>query len=117
VTAAPKSRRPAASKAKGPRKEVATNVDARVIELRSYPRSFSYIAKELGLEHSRDAFQAFVSAVTTRPAKEQASLRTQENGRLDDLERRTRRQCSPDQLDRKLAAIARLRQRLMAGAA
>jgi hypothetical protein len=55
--------------------------------------------------------------VTTRPKSEQASLRTEENGRLDDLERRTRRHCSPDQLDRKLAAIARLRQRLMAGAA
>jgi hypothetical protein len=88
-------------------------VDARVIELRSYPRSFSYIAKELGLERSRDAFEAFVAAVTTRPRSEQASLRTEENGRLDDLERRTRRRCAPDELE----AIARLRQRLMAGAA
>jgi hypothetical protein len=114
---APKARRSAPAKSAGPRKAAEVTVDARVIELRSYPRSFAYIAKELGLEHSRDAFQAFVVAVTTRPKSEQASLRTQENGRLDDLERRTRRRCSPDDLERKLAAIARLRERLMAGAA
>ncbi|MEY2435030.1 MAG: hypothetical protein QOC92_4755 [Acidimicrobiaceae bacterium] len=117
MTASPKSRRSAPAKSAGPRKVAEVTVDARVIELRSYPRSFAYIAKELGLEHSRDAFAAFVTAVTTRPKSEQVSLRTEENGRLDDLERRTRRLCEPDQLDRKLAAIARLRERLMAGAA
>jgi hypothetical protein len=45
---------------------------------------------------------------------EQRSLRTEESGRLDDLEKRTRKRSTPEQLDRKLAAIAQLRERLMA---
>jgi hypothetical protein len=89
-------------------------VSARVIELRSYPRSFAYIANELGLGHARDAFDAFLLALRSRPAVEQRSLRTEESGRLDDLEKRTRKRSAPELLDKKLAAIAALRERLMA---
>ena len=89
-------------------------VGARVIELRSYPRSFAYIANELDLGHARDAFEAFLLALRSRPAGEQKSLRTEESTRLDGLEKRTRKRSSPEQLDRKLAAIAQLRERLMA---
>jgi hypothetical protein len=90
------------------------DVSARVIELRSYPRSFAYIAKELDLGHARDAFEAFLRAMRTRPAREQRSLRSEESQRLDDLETRTRQRSPAEQLDRKLAAIAKLRERLMA---
>ena len=86
---------------------------ARVIELRSHPRSYSYIANELDLGHARDAFAAFLQALRSRPAREQRALRTEESGRLDDLEKRTRKRSSPEQLDKKLAAIAQLRKRLM----
>lgn len=89
-------------------------VSAKVIELRSHPRSFAYIANELDLGHARDAFEAFLLALRSRPAGEQRSLRTAESGRLDDLEKRTRKRSSPEQLDRKLAAITQLRKRLMA---
>ena len=96
------------------RKRVDDVVSARVIELRSYPRSFAYIANELDLGHARDAFEAFVLALRSRPAVEQRSLRTEESSRLDDLEKRTRKRSAPEQLDQKLAAIAQLRERLMA---
>jgi len=90
------------------------DLGARVIELRSHPRSFAYIANELGLGHARDAFEAFVQALRSRPAAEQRTLRTEESSRLDDLEKRTRKRSAPEQLDQKLAAIAQLRQRLKA---
>jgi hypothetical protein len=96
------------------KKAVDTAVSERVIELRSHPRSFAYIANELGLGHARDAFTAFLLALQSRPAVEQRSLRSEESGRLDDLEKRTRRRSAPEHLDRKLAAIALLRKRLMA---
>jgi hypothetical protein len=97
-----------------PKKTADTAVSERVIELRSHPRSFAYIANELKLGHARDAFAAFLLALQSRPAVEQRSLRTEESGRLDDLEKRTRRRSAPEQLERKLAAIAELRERLMA---
>ena len=102
----------------GPRKAAAPRASAKVndkvIELRSVPRSFADIARELHFDSARDAFDAFLVAVQSRSVKEQRSLRTEENGRLDDLEKRTRRRSSPEQLDRKLAAIAQLRERLIA---
>ena len=95
-------------------KRADATVSARVIELRSHPRSFAYIANKLDLGHARDAFDAFLLALRSRPAVEQRSLRTEESSRLDDLEKRTRKRSSPDQLDQKLRAIAQLRERLMA---
>jgi hypothetical protein len=89
-------------------------MNARVIELRSHPRSFAYIANELELGHARNAFDVFLTALQSRSVMEQQSLRAEESGRLDDLEKRTRKRSAPAELDRKLAAIALLRERLMA---
>ena len=119
MTSSPAARRSTPKKApkKVPavaRKGADDTVSAKVIELRSHPRSFAYIANELELGHARDAFEAFLLALQKRPALEQRSLRTEESGRLDDLEKRTRKRSSPDQLDQKLRAIAQLRERLMA---
>lgn len=114
MTSSSAPRRSTPSKSPARRKGADATVSARVIELRSYPRSFAYIANELDLGHARDAFAAFLSALQTRPAAEQRNLRTEESGRLDDLEKRTRKRSTPEQLDRKLAAIALLRERLMA---
>jgi hypothetical protein len=119
VTSSPAARRSTTKKApkKVPaaaRKGADDTVSAKVIELRSHPRSFAYIANELELGHARDAFEAFLLALQKRPVLEQRSLRTEESGRLDDLEKRTRKRSSPDELDQKLRAIAQLRERLMA---
>jgi hypothetical protein len=88
----------------------ATNT--RLIELRSEPRSFAYIANELDLGHARDAFDAFLIALEAATPADRKRIRTEENTRLDDLERRTRKRALPEQLDRKLASIAALRTRL-----
>jgi hypothetical protein len=96
------------------RKSADATDSARVIELRSHPFSFAYIANELGMGHARDAFDAFLLALQARPAAEQRNLRTEESSRLDELEKRTRKRATPELLDKKLAAIAALRERLMA---
>lgn len=104
---------------KTPKRRAEANVvdGARVIELRSHPRSFAFIADELGLGNAHAAFDAFLSALGTKSAAEQRTLRTEENGRLDDLEKRTRKRSAPEQLERKLEAIKVLRKRLMASTA
>ena len=105
--------------AKAPKRPAVVDAidNARVIELRSHPRSFAYIAEELGLGNAHAAFDAFLSALGTKTASEQRTLRTEENGRLDDLEKRTRKRSEPEQLERKLEAIKVLRKRLMASTA
>src|SRR4051794_12560332 len=98
-SSAPRRSTPKKAPKKAPaaaRKGADDAVSARVIELRSFPRSFAYIATELDLGHARDAFEAFLLALQSRPVTERRSLRTEENGRLDDLEKRTRKRSSPD---------------------
>lgn len=86
----------------------------QVIALRSEGKSFASIAKTIGVERSLDAFALFVSAVAGRSPSEQKRLRAEENVRLDTLERRTNRHADEGERDRKLASIAKLRQRLAA---
>jgi hypothetical protein len=103
-----------------PRKTTARSASAtkpvpigdRVIALRSEDHSFGSIARELGLGKAKDAFAAFADALATKPAAEQAQLRADENSRLDVLDRRTRKRFESEELDRKLAAISALRQRI-----
>lgn len=87
-------------------------VGERIIELRTGGKSFAAIAKLIGAARSVDAFNEFVDAVRRRPAAEQKKLRADETGRLDALEERTRRVTTGDDLDRKLASIGKLRERL-----
>lgn len=90
----------------------AVAVGERVIELRSDGKSFAAIAKSVGVDRSLEAFGLYVDAVSRRPPADQKKLRAEENGRLDALERRTRKQADDAARDRKLAKIERLRQRL-----
>jgi len=101
---APASKRPAAAQLVGD----------QVIALRSDGKSFAAIAKTIGVNRSLEAFTLFVEAVAARPASEQTKLREEENGRLDTLERRTKRHPDEAERARKLAAIRKLRQRLAA---
>jgi hypothetical protein len=90
-------------------------VGDRVVALRSEGRSFASIAKAVGLERSMDAFTTFVDEVAQRSPAEQVRLRAEENSRLDTLEERTRGRTEASELDRKLAIIVQLRERLAAG--
>ena len=86
----------------------------RVIALRSEGKSFAAIAKAVGVTRSLDAFTLFVSAVADKSPSEQKRLRAEENGRLDSLEKRTKRHPDETERARKLASIRKLRQRLAA---
>ena len=86
----------------------------RVIALRSEGKSFGSIAKSVGVARSLEAFIVFVDAIARRSPAEQTKLRAEENGRLDALEQRTRRNADVDERDRKLASIRKLRARLAA---
>lgn len=102
---------------RGPTAKPSSEQDAlgdQVIALRSDGKSFASIAKTIGVERSLDAFALFVSALADRSPSEQTQLRAEENLRLDTLERRTMRQSDEVERDRKLASIAKLRQRLAA---
>ena len=106
-----------ATNGRGPKSKRTTDEQAvgdRVIELRSGGQSFAAIAKSIGVERSLEAFTLFVSAVATRSPKEQERLRAEENGRLDSLEKRTKRHPDEAARERKLASIRKLRQRLTA---
>jgi hypothetical protein len=87
-------------------------VGERVLALRSEGNSFGNIAKSVSVKRSVDAFGLFVDAVGRRPMAEQSKLRSQENARLDRLERRLRRIGDADERDRKLDLLGKLRQQL-----
>jgi hypothetical protein len=87
-------------------------VGDRVIELRSNGKSFSAIAKSVGLDRSLEAFGAFVAAVAKRSPAEQTKLRAEENARLDTLEQRIQKQPDGADRDRRIASVRKLRQRL-----
>ena len=89
-------------------------VGDRVIELRTEGSSFAAIAKAIGVDRSLDAFGVFVDAIGRRPAAERTKLRAEENKRLDVLEKRTRQNVDETERDRKLASVAKLRERLAA---
>ena len=80
--------------------------------LRSEGKSFADIAKSVKVGRSLDAFALFVDAVALRPAVERSKLRSEENARLDVLERRLRRIDDAAQRDRKLASLVKLRKQL-----
>lgn len=90
--------------------------DDRVLELRSRGRSYGAIAKTVGFERAREAHEAFQRALRRRPIREQSTLRVEELRRLDLLARRieTNPNLTADALARKLRALDRLRDRLLA---
>ena len=89
-------------------------IGEQVIALRSEGRSFATIAKAIGVERRVDAFGVFIAAIARRPPAEQTKLKAEENERLDLLESRMRQSDDAAELDRKLASVRKLRQRLAA---
>jgi len=92
----------------------ASSVGDQVVTLRSEGKSFGSIAKVIGVPRGLDAFGLFVDAIATRPARERARLRAEENRRLDTLQRRTTKLTDDAERTRRLASLQKLRQRLAA---
>ncbi|MGO8824161.1 MAG: hypothetical protein ACLQU9_02865 [Acidimicrobiales bacterium] len=89
-------------------------LDEQVVTLRETGKSYTAVARALGIKHSGDAHAAFLRALQTRPAKERAAMTQREGERLDRLERRVRSRDvgQPDELRRHLAALEKFRQSL-----
>lgn len=91
-----------------------TEVDERALALRSQGKGFGTIADTLGLERALDANHAFNRALRRRSAEEQATIRSHENQRLDRLADAVHANgaLSPDEAEKRLRAIERMRTRL-----
>ncbi len=89
-------------------------LDEQVVSLRETGKSYTSVAKALGIQRSGDAHAAFLRALRARPAKERAAMTQRESERLDRLERRVRSRDvdQPDELRRHLAALEKFRQSL-----
>jgi hypothetical protein len=87
------------------------NVDEQALSLREADASYSKIARRLELRRATDAHRAFIRAVGARTGEEQRLLVANEQGRLDKLETRIRARDAQDteKLERRLAAVAKLR--------
>lgn len=72
------------------------------------------MARSLGLKRANDARQAFLRGMRGRPDAERRSIADRERQRLDALELRIRERDANDleKLERRLAALANLREGL-----
>jgi hypothetical protein len=96
-------------------RESRANVDHRALSLRETGRTFAAIARELGLKRSTDAQSAFVRAVKEQPPEQRVEILRRESDRLDLLEKRIRDRDreEPETMDRRLAALKKLREVLL----
>ncbi|HLI00956.1 MAG TPA: hypothetical protein VKV06_09235 [Acidimicrobiales bacterium] len=85
--------------------------DREVLRLRRVGWSFSRISRELHLERPSEAQRMLQRAINGLPEPEQREVREQESSRLDRLAARVTadNEQTPEDRDRRLAAIERLR--------
>ena len=90
------------------------STDADALALREEGRSFAAIAQALGLKRATDARQAFLRGLRSRPEQERKLIAARELERLDLLETRVRTRDAedPEKLERRLVALAALREGL-----
>ncbi len=94
----------------------ANTVEDEVLALRLQGKSFSAIARSLGLERPFQANDAFIRALRRRPASERDSIRREELVRLDALADavRANNELEPAGVARRLHTLDRLRAALVA---
>lgn len=91
------------------------DIDEQALVLRRQSKGFRTIAAALGLPGANDANKAFNRALRRRTADEQATIRSEEHGRLDRLRDAVAadKKRSEEENAKRLHAIERLRSRLM----
>jgi hypothetical protein len=82
-----------------------------VLALREDGRTFSAIARTVGLNRAVDAHRALLRALNTQPASERGQVVDRELKRLDALEARIRSRdaADPEKLDRRVGAVNAMR--------
>jgi len=92
------------------------NSDEQALTLRDSGKTYAAVASSLGFKRSVDAQAAFLRALRKREGEERGRLAQRESTRLDQLETRirTRDVADPEKLERRLGALAILREKLSA---
>jgi hypothetical protein len=82
--------------------------------LRDTGKTYAAVASSLGLKRSVDAQAAFLRALRQHEGEDQSHLAQRESDRLDKLETRirTRDAAEPEKMERRLEALAKLREKL-----
>lgn len=90
------------------------NTDQDVLALREEGRSFSAIARHLGIRRARDVYVTFHRTLASRPEAERGELVRRELERLAVLEVRIRSRdaAEPEKMARRLEALEHMRQYL-----
>ncbi len=103
---------PAPERGGGRRRQASGDTDAQALTLRESGKSFSAIARTLGLERATDAHRSYVRALGAREGDERRQLVKNEEARLDQLERRIRQRDANDvpKLERRLLGVQKLRE-------
>ena len=97
-----------------PRPSFRPNTDGEALALREKGLSYAAVARHLELRRATDARAAFIRALHGRPDDERRSIVGREHIRLDELEARIRHRdaTEPAKLERRLLALANLREGL-----
>ena len=93
------------------RRPPSRDTDAQALTLRESGKSFSAIARTLGLDRATEAHRSYIRALGTREGDERRQLVKNEDARLDELEERIRQRDAGDvaKLERRLLGVKRLR--------
>lgn len=89
-------------------------VEERVLQLRNEGQAYARISRELGLDRTADAQQAFRRALLRLPGPDAARVRGEELTRLDRLADRVRADTTRNDVDRarQLKRIDQMRDRI-----
>lgn len=104
---------PAPERSGGPRRRQASgDTDAQALTLRESGKSFSAIARTLGLERATDAHRSYLRALGASEGEERRRLVKNEEARLDQLEQRIRERDAKDvpKLERRLEGVQQMRE-------
>jgi hypothetical protein len=110
----PGSERPSGSSRPEPAFANRISADTEALRLREKGLSYAAVARSLGLKRATDARSAFERALRASPGEDHAGIMAREHQRLNALEVRIRERDreQPEKTERRLAALARLREGL-----
>jgi len=109
-----RAKRPPRDESFRPQRTPRRDTDQDVLALREEGRSFSAIARQLGVRRAKDVYATFHRTLASRPEGERGELVRRELERLAVLEVRIRSRdaTSPEKLARRLEALEHMRRDL-----
>jgi hypothetical protein len=112
----PSSNRPErnVNRRSAPPRQVRRDADEEALAQRESGKTFAAVARTVGFNRANEAHRAFLRALRKREAEDRNNLVRREYLRLDRLETRirTRDASDPQRMERRLAALAKMREML-----